>query len=140
MAIKANVCVVQICVHDMDAAIAFYELLGFEAGGRELYPQYVELDHVDVDRFTLLLKLVPIRVPDYYPTGTQTIINIEVENVDQILDKLRQENVFLIDETTHPFPVGRYAAISDPSGNVIELVEWQEGSEEKERKKSLVQV
>jgi predicted enzyme related to lactoylglutathione lyase len=50
------------------------------------------------------------------------MINYRVENLDELLDALRQEGVE-IDPKREDFEYGRFAWIMDPEGNKIEL--WE---------------
>ena len=140
MAIKPNICVIQMSVNDMDAAIDFYQKIGFGVKGRTNYPDYIELDHVDADRFTFLLARVPNRVDDPYPDSSQTLINIEVEDLDEAISDLTAKGVSFLNDQPTQFAVGRFVTIVDPAGNAIELVEWEAQSEEATRKRALVQL
>ncbi|MCM3903587.1 MAG: VOC family protein [Pyrinomonadaceae bacterium] len=50
------------------------------------------------------------------------MVNYRVENLDQVLEQLRAEGV-QIDERVEEYEYGRFAWITDPEGNRIEL--WQ---------------
>ena len=117
-----RICVVQINVADMDVAVDFYvRKLGFELRSRRSYPKVVELGQ---EQFTLLLYLVerPARVD--YPKEAQILINIETANLEKDLERLRKLNVEVLHSAPVRCPVGTYAAIRDPSGNVLELLEY----------------
>jgi predicted enzyme related to lactoylglutathione lyase len=59
---------------------------------------------------------------DYFGPSTQTfMINYRVANLDRMLDQLRQAGVAI--EKAEDYDYGRFAWISDPEGNRIEL--WE---------------
>lgn len=120
-----RISVVQINVHDMDRAIEFYQLLGFDVASREHYPQIVKLAHDDAARLTFLLYKVerPARID--YPSDAQTLINVATQDLRAALDRLRSSGVEVIHDTPEDCPVGIYAAVRDPSGNVLELIEYR---------------
>ena len=119
-----RISVVQINVHDMDRAIEFYELLGFAVASREHYPQIVKLAHDDTNGFTFLLYRVERRATIDYPSEAQTLINVATDNLAAALERLRSNGVDVIHDTPEDCPVGIYAAVRDPSGNVLELIEY----------------
>jgi predicted enzyme related to lactoylglutathione lyase len=59
---------------------------------------------------------------DYFGPSAQTfMINYRVANLDRMLDQLRQAGVAI--EKVEDYDYGRFAWISDPEGNRIEL--WE---------------
>lgn len=118
-----NICVVQINVNDMDQAIDFYvDKLGFEIESRQHYPQIV---HLKYPHFTLLLYRVANARQVKYPDVAQTMINIETTDLDADLKRLRTSGAEVVHDTPQPCPVGRYAAVRDPAGNVVELLQYE---------------
>jgi predicted enzyme related to lactoylglutathione lyase len=60
---------------------------------------------------------------DYFGSNdVQFMINYRVEDLDAVLESLKQEGVEVLREAQDT-PYGRFAAIKDPEGNGIEL--WQ---------------
>ena len=61
---------------------------------------------------------------DYFPADRQWMLNLRVEDLDDLCDKLRAAG---IEVTTNPEwnapGVGRFARIHDPEGNQVEL--WE---------------
>lgn len=53
------------------------------------------------------------------------MINIKVENLEKAMNDLRNKGVEFIHTSPQPCPVGVFAAIKDPFGNVMELLEFQ---------------
>jgi lactoylglutathione lyase len=118
-----RICVIQINVTDMDRAVDFYSnKLGFRVASREHYPQIVKLEHEAVP---LLLYKVDREARTDYPDGAQTLINLETDDLRRDLERLRGEGVEVIQDAPVDCPVGIYAGIRDPFGNVLELVEYQ---------------
>lgn len=119
----SRICVVQINVTDMDQAIAFYgEALGFQVATRDHYPDIVPLVHPGIP---LILYRVDHMAHIDYPHVAQTLINFETPDLAATLQNLKAQGVELIHETPQPCPVGIYAAVRDPFGNVFELLEYQ---------------
>ena len=64
---------------------------------------------------------------DYYPAGQQTMLNLRVDGLDELLASLRAAGIEVITKDewdAHP-EIGRFARIHDPEGNAIEL--WEPG-------------
>lgn len=118
-----RVCVIQINVTDLDEAMDFYvNKLGFEVVSREHYPHLVKLSG---ETLPVLLYRVDRRAADEYPNSAQTLMNIETEDLQGTLARLRNEGVEVVHDEPQACPVGIYAALRDPSGNVVELVEYR---------------
>jgi predicted enzyme related to lactoylglutathione lyase len=65
---------------------------------------------------------------DYFPAGRQWMLNLRVDGIDALLDKLRGAGVEVITNPEWNSPeTGRFARIHDPEGNPIEL--WEPASE-----------
>ncbi len=120
---KPKICVVQINVTDMDAAIDFYcSKIGFRINNRDHYPQLLSLENEGV--YFILSKVEKPAVINY-PVEAGTMINIEVSDLEKSITDLKSKGVEFIHSTPQKCPVGVYAAIRDPSGNVMELLEFQ---------------
>ena len=63
---------------------------------------------------------------DYFPADKQWMINLRVDGLDELIERLRQAGVEVpkVDEMEG---VGRFARIHDPEGNPIELWEAAAG-------------
>lgn len=117
-----RICVIQINVIDMDEAIEFYtRKLGFEIASRDHYPYIVKLANEAVP---IILYQVEKETHFEYPNAVQTLVNIETANLRQSLEELKHQGVVVLHETPQKCPVGIYAGIKDPSGNILELVEY----------------
>lgn len=61
---------------------------------------------------------------DYFPASQQCMLNLRVEGLDALLDKLRLAGIDVVTRAEWDTPeTGRFARIHDPEGNAIEL--WQ---------------
>lgn len=116
-----NICVVQFNVVDMDTAIDFYcNKLGFEVERKD-YEDLILLEHEGVS--VLLCKVdKPHRID--YPNVAQTVVNFQVSDLRQTIKELKAKGVEFVHDEPQKCPVGIYAAIRDPFGNVHELVEF----------------
>ncbi len=62
---------------------------------------------------------------DHWPDDKQWMINFRVDNLDETLAKLRQDGITVTTNPDWDSPeAGRFARISDPEGNPIEL--WEQ--------------
>ncbi len=58
----------------------------------------------------------------YFPPAQKAMINLEVDDLDALLDRLVEEGV-AVDPKRESYDFGKFAWITDPEGNRIEL--WQ---------------
>jgi lactoylglutathione lyase len=124
-----RICVIQFNVSDMDEAIDFYgSKLGFGIKSKEHYPDLVQLEHEGT--YTLLCKVDrPAQID--YPNVAQTLVNIQVPDLKKTMADLAAKGVEFIHAEPQTCPAGIYAAIRDPFGNVMELLEFGGSVEEK---------
>ena len=59
---------------------------------------------------------------DYFPADKQWMINLRVDGLDELVERLRQGGVD-VPQVESQEGVGRFARIHDPEGNPIEL--WE---------------
>jgi lactoylglutathione lyase len=118
----AKVCFTTIMVDDMAKAVEFYvACLGFEVIKNDHYPHFVLLKH---DLYPIALHQVEKAVPVEYPNQAQVVPGIATDNLEASLRRLSEQGADLIHTTPHKFFGGYYAAMRDPAGNVLELIEW----------------
>jgi predicted enzyme related to lactoylglutathione lyase len=67
-------------------------------------------------------SLFPEDTKYFNPSGSSFMVNYRVENLDELLKALREEGVE-IDPKREDSEYGRFAWITDPEGNRIEL--WE---------------
>ncbi|HSG98692.1 MAG TPA: VOC family protein [candidate division Zixibacteria bacterium] len=122
-------------VSAISAARAFYEgLLGFEVLTEKYYPPVIPYK---VNGLQLILHEsgeTPAQAA--YPQGSQTLLTLVVSNLDEALTRLRAAGFATLRAKDANSPVGRYNAVRDPDGNVIELLEWKDNLFDKARRES----
>src|SRR5690606_30422576 len=107
---------------DMEASIAFYrDVLGFAVRSRPV-PFLTELDHEGV---VVVLCQAEKASTATYPTSSGTVIGIASEDIAARAKELRKQGVTLIQDTPQEFPGGTFIVIADPSGNPIELLQFE---------------
>lgn len=116
-----RIAAITIYVHDLDRAIDFYtKALGFKLRGRPV-PFIAELDH---DEPALVLNQADAPSTQQYPNGAGTTVGLAVDNVVEKAAALRKAGVTVLHNAPEDFPGGKYVAVKDPSGNVIELLQF----------------
>lgn len=60
------------------------------------------------------------------PSAKPFMINYRVENLVELIEELKKENVTIVDEIAE-YDYGKFIHILDPEGNIIEL--WEPGDE-----------
>ena len=58
----------------------------------------------------------------YFPPEQKAMMNLQVDDLDGVLDRLRDEGV-MVDPKRESYDFGRFGWIIDPEGNRVEL--WQ---------------
>jgi predicted enzyme related to lactoylglutathione lyase len=58
----------------------------------------------------------------YFPTAQKAMINLQVDDLDGVLDRLIAEGV-TVDPKRESYDFGRFGWVTDPEGNRVEL--WQ---------------
>ena len=65
---------------------------------------------------------------DYFPADRQWMLNLRVDGLDALLDRLRAAGVEVLTKAEWDSPeTGRFARIHDPEGNPVEL--WEPAAE-----------
>ncbi len=59
---------------------------------------------------------------EYFPKAQRTMINLQVDDLDGVLDRLLNEGV-AVDPKRESYDFGRFGWFTDPEGNRVEL--WQ---------------
>src|SRR4051794_24830394 len=62
---------------------------------------------------------------DYFPPEQAAMINLRVDDLDGLLDRLTAEGV-TVDPRRETYDFGRFGWVTDPEGNRVEL--WQPGA------------
>lgn len=58
----------------------------------------------------------------YFPVGQRAMINLQVDDLDGLLDRLLAEGV-AVDPKRESYDFGKFGWLTDPAGNRVEL--WQ---------------
>ncbi|GAA1767344.1 VOC family protein [Luedemannella helvata] len=114
--------VITVGVHDMDAAVTFYtKMLGFDVRDASMAPHFVELES---EGPTLLLAQCEQPAVSTYPAGATIALDVDTDDAAAALERFRAAGADLVHDTLQDSPVGPYFAVRDPSGNVIEMVQF----------------
>jgi uncharacterized glyoxalase superfamily protein PhnB len=104
----------------MEEALEYYAgVLGFEI---------IKNDHRDHQFVLLQQEYFPIalhRVENLEKAETRVILGIAVQDLAKNLKELDAKGVKVVHNTPQKFFGGVYAGIHDPSGNMLELIEWE---------------
>lgn len=115
----ATICFTTILVDDMAKALNFYvDLLGFRVIKRDHYPQFVLLQQ---DTHPVALHQTETRAD----AANQVILGIATDDLEVTLADLGARGAALIHTRPQKFFSGHYAALRDPAGNTLELIQWQ---------------
>jgi lactoylglutathione lyase len=116
-----TIAAISIYVHDLDRAVDFYtKTLGFTVRGRPV-PFIAELDH---DGPALVLCQAEKPSAQQYPDSGGITVGLAVDNVVETAAALRKAGITVLHKAPEDFPGGKYVAVKDPSGNVIELLQF----------------
>lgn len=110
----------KINVDDMDKALSFYgDKLGFEVADRSEYPREVVLK--TEDNFKLILNKVG-RLQKAGATETQVGLTLQVNDLDQAIEKMKSLNVEFAETKPRKEGVGNAIFILDPFGRKVSLM------------------
>jgi len=106
---------------DLAAAQKFYcDLLGFTVEA-SYGPELIKLQHAGCA--LLLSRCERASRPDY-PLVAQIALGLAIEDVDAELKRMKAAKVDLVFDQPQHFPAGRFIAVRDPAGNVVELLQF----------------
>lgn len=71
----------------------------------------------------------PQDTPYFNPSAKPFMINYRVENLAALVEELRKDNVTIVDEIAE-YDYGKFVHVLDPEGNIIELWEPKDESDE----------
>jgi catechol 2,3-dioxygenase-like lactoylglutathione lyase family enzyme len=115
-------CVIGIYVDDMDKAVDFYcEKLGFKVA--ESYDDgcIVRLENKGPP---VILEKVDKAARIEYPGHSQVVLGVETEDIEKTSGDLKAKGVEFMHDKPQPFVAGLVMAMRDPSGNVLELLQF----------------
>jgi len=118
----ASVCVIGIYVDDMDKAVEFYcEKLGFKETQRYDDGCIVRLENKGPP---VILEKVEKAGRVEYPGHSQVVLGVETDNIEKTSEELRAKGVEFLHDKPQAFVAGNVMAMRDPSGNVLELLQF----------------
>lgn len=117
----SSVCVVGVYVRDLAAAKRFYcDTLGFEVE-HEFGDCIVQLKNQGV-------PFILQKIEAGYPERASHVLNVKVDDLRRSMHELTGKGVRFLHRDPQPCPVGVYAGLKDPEGNLLELLEFQSES------------
>jgi len=117
-----SVCVIGIYVDDIDKAVEFYcEKLGFKEAQRYDDGCIVRLEN---DGPPVILEKVEKRNNIEYPGKSQIVLGIETDDIEKAAKEMRDKGVEFLHKNPQAFVAGFAMAMRDPSGNVLELLQF----------------
>ena len=117
-----SVCVIGVYVDDMDKAVEFYcEKLGFQVAQRYDDGCIVRLEN---EGPPVILEKVDNAARSEYPGHSQFVLGIETDDIDTTSKNLRTKGVEFLHDKPQTFVAGLVMAMRDPSGNVLELLQF----------------
>ncbi len=106
----------------MDKAVEFYcDMLGFKEAERYADGCIVRLENQGPP---VILEKVEKRGASEYPGVSQVVLAIETDNIKQTSKNLREKGVEFLHDKPQVFVAGLMMAMRDPSGNVLELLQF----------------
>lgn len=121
MSVMPTISALTILAPDLAAAQKFYcDLLGF-AIEASYGPDLIKLQHAGCS--LLLCRCERASRPDY-PAAAQVALGLAIDDVDAELKRMKAAKVELVFDQPQEFPAGRFIAVRDPAGNVVELLHY----------------
>lgn len=119
-ALALNTYGIKLNVDDMDKALSFYcDKLGFEVKDRKNYPQEVALETGEQTQI-ILARVDKLR--DTKPTDTRVSFTLQVNDLDQAIEHMKEKGVPLAEQERRKEGVGYAITILDPFGRRISLM------------------
>ena len=115
-----QVCTISIYAKDLIEARKFYaQVLGLKV--KKELPYLVVLENDGTD---LVLCAAEEDATVSYPNQAAVVLGFPTEDLEKSIEDLRKHNVGLIHSSPQDFPGGKFVAFRDPSGNVLELLQF----------------
>ena len=106
----------------MDKAVEFYcEKLGFKEAEKYDDGCIVRLEN---EGPPVILEKVDKAGRIEYPGHSQVVLGVETDNIEQTSVELRAKGVEFLHDKPQAFVAGHVMAMRDPSGNVLELLQF----------------
>jgi predicted enzyme related to lactoylglutathione lyase len=118
-----NFAVIGIYVDDIDKAKEFYcDALGFEI--EDAYNDGCILQ-MKSEGPTVIVELVDKPSNSVYPGVSQVVLGVATDNIEKTSKEFRDKGVNFLHDGPQPFVAGRFMAMKDPAGNILELLEFK---------------
>jgi len=115
--------VIGIYVDDIDKAKEFYcDALGFEVENTYNDGCIIQLKS---DGPTVILEKVVKPANAVYPGGSQVVLCVATDNIEKTSKEFREKGVNFLHDGPQPFVAGRFMAMKDPAGNILELLQFK---------------
>ncbi len=115
--------VIGIYVDDIDKAKEFYcDALGFEVENTYNDGCIIQLKN---DGPTVILEKVDKPANVVYPGGSQVVLCVATDNIEKTAKEFREKGINFVHDEPQPFVAGRFMAMKDPAGNVLELLQFK---------------
>lgn len=113
---------ISVYVDNMDKAVDFYSAkLGFEVEAKP-NPYITVLKH---DGVALVLCHGETAHTLKYPQEAGTVIGLATGKLTAEVTRLKSAGVEFVIDSPQDMPCGKYIAVRDPSGNVVEVIEFE---------------
>jgi len=116
----SKVCAISVYVKDLAEGTKFYsDVLGLKR--KKVMPYLVLLDNEGAD-FVLCQAEESTAID--YPNQAAVVLGFQTENLAESVSAFRAKGVNFIHSSAQDFPGGKFVGFRDPSGNVLELLEF----------------
>jgi lactoylglutathione lyase len=115
--------VIGIYVDDINKAKKFYcDALGFEI--ENSYNDGCILQ-MKSEGPTVIVEETDKPSTAVYPGGSQVVLCVATDNIEKTSKEFREKGVNFLHDEPQPFVAGRFMAMKDPAGNILELIEFK---------------
>jgi predicted enzyme related to lactoylglutathione lyase len=114
-----KVIAISVYVDNLDKAVAFYrDALGFAEQARPV-PFIVELAH---EGAALVLCQAETAASSGYPNRAGIVIGVMAPDLTAAVKRVTSAGYTPVHNEPQEYPGGKYVAVADPAGNVVELI------------------
>lgn len=116
----SKVCAISVYVKDLKESSEFYsDVLGMKI--KHEMPYLVVMDNEGAD--VVLCQAEESHDVDY-PNASAVVLGFPTSDLSESIKRFEAKGVRLIHPSPQEFPGGHFVAFRDPSGNVLELLEF----------------
>lgn len=118
-----NFAVIGNYVDNIDKAKKFYcDTLGFDVENSYNDGYILQLKS---EGPTIVLEQTDKPSNTLYPEESQVVLCVATDNIEKTSKEFREKGVNFYHEEPQPFEAGRFMAMKDPAGNILELLEFR---------------